>query len=47
MFGINDPGILFAYLMAAGSVVFALWFGITRWNRDEKDSNQPPKTPQS
>ncbi len=41
MFGIEDPMIWLAYLSAAGCLVFALWFGLTRWNRecDDDDSN--------
>lgn len=39
MFGINDPGIYMAYLLAFACVAFAIWFGITRWNKDDNDSN--------
>lgn len=36
MFGINDPGIWMAYILAFICVVFAFWFGITRWNKEDK-----------
>lgn len=44
MFGIEDPGIYLAYLLAIGCVVFSVWFGITRWNKedDENNSNANP-----
>lgn len=44
MFGINDPGIYLAYLLAIGCLIFSVWFGITHWNKEDKDNN--PKTPQ-
>jgi len=42
MFGIEDPGIWISYLMSFGCVIFAVWFGITRWNKDD-DSKKPTK----
>ncbi len=41
MFGINDPGILLAYLLGIGCLVFSIWYGITRWDSEDKDSNNP------
>lgn len=43
MFGINDPGIILAYLIAAVCLLFSIWFGITRWNKEEEDNNNAPK----
>ena len=43
MFGIEDPGIYLAYLAAIGCVAFALWFGVTRWNREEKTDEKNPE----
>jgi len=40
MFGINDPGIYIAYLMMACCVIFAVWYGLSRWN--EKDREDKP-----
>lgn len=37
MFGIEDPGIYLAYVAAIGCVIFALVFGIKRWNKDYDD----------
>lgn len=42
MFGLTDPGIVLAYAMAVGCVVFAIWFGITHWNKG--DNNDTKKT---
>lgn len=36
MFGIEDPGIWIAYLLAFVCLVFAIWYGISRWNKNEK-----------
>ncbi len=44
MFGIDDPGIWLAYVLAAGCVVFAIWYGITRWNKDDVDDNNTPNS---
>lgn len=38
MFGIDDPGIWLAYLLAFACVIFAIWFGVRNWNKDENDS---------
>lgn len=35
MFGINDPGIWTAYLAIILCVVFALVFGIMKWNKED------------
>jgi hypothetical protein len=45
MFGIDDPGIYIAYLMALGCLVFALWYGITRWNEKDEDESINPENP--
>ncbi|MDL2255587.1 hypothetical protein LJC38_03265 [Parabacteroides sp. OttesenSCG-928-K15] len=45
MFGIDDPGIYVAYLMGIGCILFSLWFGITRWNKEDKQ-NDNPKEPE-
>jgi TRAP-type C4-dicarboxylate transport system permease small subunit len=38
MFGIPDPGIWMAYLLAILCFLFSVWFGIKYWNKDdEKD----------
>ncbi len=44
MFGIDDPGIWIAYLMAFGCVIFALWFGITHWNKENDSDNNSKKS---
>jgi hypothetical protein len=36
MFGIEDPGIRIAYLSAFVCLVFAIWYGVSRWNKDEE-----------
>jgi len=36
MFGINDPGIWVAYLMAFLCLAFSIWYGVSRWNKDEE-----------
>lgn len=38
MFGINDPGIWLAYLLAFGCLAYSIVFGIVMWNRDDPDS---------
>lgn len=35
MFGIEDPGIWMAYLLAFACLIFALWYGLSRWNQEE------------
>jgi hypothetical protein len=40
MFGINDLGILSAYILGFGCLVFAIWFGISRWNKDDNENPQ-------
>lgn len=39
MFGIHDPGIWLAYVLAVVCLAFAVWFGITHWNKDSDDEN--------
>ncbi len=36
MFGIDDPGIWLPYLLAFICLIFSAWWGITRWNKDDK-----------
>lgn len=42
MFGIEDPAIWLAYLSAFICLAFALWYGISRWNREEDRDDTPP-----
>lgn len=42
MFGINDPGIWLAYLLALASLAYSIWFGITMWNKEDNEPI-PPK----
>lgn len=44
IFGIADPWIWLAYLSAVGCLVFALWFGLTRWNHDSADDDNDNNT---
>jgi hypothetical protein len=37
MFGIDDPGIWLAYLLALLCLAFSLWYGISRWNKQDED----------
>jgi TRAP-type C4-dicarboxylate transport system permease small subunit len=37
MFGIEDPGIWIAYLLAFICLAFAIWYGVSHWNKDEKE----------
>lgn len=43
MFGIEDPGIIAAYVLGVSCIVFAVWFGITHWNKEDKGDNHPEK----
>jgi hypothetical protein len=43
MFGIHDPGIWIAYLLAFGCMVFAVWFGIATWNKEDDPVNHTKK----
>jgi len=36
MFGLSDPVIWIAYLLIFLCLAFALWYGISRWNKDEE-----------
>lgn len=40
MFGINDLGIIMAYLLGFCCLIFALWFGISRWNKDDNENSK-------
>lgn len=44
MFGIDDPGIWLAYMLALACLIYSVWFGITRWNRDDKEDITPKHT---
>lgn len=37
MFGISDPGIWLAYLLAFACLLFSIWFGITTWNKEDDE----------
>jgi hypothetical protein len=37
MFGINDPAVYIAYLMMAGCIIFAVCYGIVKWNEKEEE----------
>lgn len=39
MFGIEDPAIWLAYLASVACLVFAVWFGITHWNKESADED--------
>lgn len=39
MFGIDDPGIIFPYLLAVCCLIFSAWFGITHWNKEDNDQS--------
>lgn len=36
MFGIDDPGIYLAYLLAFACVIFAVIYGILNWNKGDE-----------
>ena len=36
MFGIEDPGIWMAYLLAFACLIFAIVFGIINWNKEDE-----------
>jgi hypothetical protein len=41
MFGIEDPLICLPYLLFVVCVLFAAWYGIRYWNKDnDKDESQ-------
>jgi hypothetical protein len=44
MFGIDDPSIFLAYILAFGCLIFSIWYGITKWNEKDEDENSNPKT---
>lgn len=43
MFGISDPGIWLAYLLAFACLLFSIWFGITTWNKEVDEKTNPTK----
>ena len=43
MFGISDPGIWLAYLLAFACLLFSIWFGITTWNKEDDEKTNPTK----
>lgn len=40
MFGINDPGIWLAYLLAFACLIFSVVYGIIYWNKDSKNEKE-------
>ncbi len=36
MFGIEDPGVWIAYILAFICLVFSLCYGISHWDKEEK-----------
>ena len=47
MLGIKDPLIIITYLMAFGCLIFALVYGIARWNeRDDDETSINPENPE-
>ncbi len=45
MFGINDPGIWLAYLLALVCLIFSIWYGIAHWNESDKDESDNSEKP--
>ena len=43
MFGISDPAIWLAYLLAYASLLFSNWFGITTRNKEDDEKTNPTK----
>ena len=41
MFGISDPGIWLAYLLALVCLFYSIWFGITQGTKDDEESTNP------
>lgn len=39
MFGIDDPGIWLAYLLAFVCLIFSVGYGIVYWDKDSKSEN--------
>jgi hypothetical protein len=37
MFGIDDPGIWLAYVLALLCLAFSLWYGVSRWNKKDEE----------
>ncbi|GHT71249.1 hypothetical protein AGMMS50239_40310 [Bacteroidia bacterium] len=46
MFGIDDPGIYIAYLLAIGCLVFSIFYGVSKWNEKDDDDVFNPKNPE-
>ncbi len=41
MFGIEDFGIISAFVLIILCVAFSIWFGVKYWNKeDERDKNE-------
>lgn len=41
MFGIDDPLIYLPYVLSVACVIFAVWYGVKNWSKDdEKDNSQ-------
>jgi hypothetical protein len=39
MFGIEDPGIWLPYLLALICLSFSTYWGVSRWNKDDKSDS--------
>jgi hypothetical protein len=45
MFGIEDPGIWFAYLFGFGCLIFSICYGFVNWKKgSENDDNNEDKS---
>ncbi len=40
MFGIPDPGIWLAYLLAFGCLIFSIVYGIIYWDKDKSKNSK-------
>lgn len=40
MFGVDDPFICLPYILSVLCVLFAAWYGIKSWNKDDKEDEQ-------
>ena len=43
MFGIDDPGIFWAYLLVILCILFAVVFGIVTWNKGQEPDEESLK----
>lgn len=43
MFGIDDPGIWTAYLLAFACLVFSIGYGIIYWDKDKSENKKEEK----